>query len=39
LTDELCKHIKGFEDHKIKHMSLSKWDNEKEYMEVEIREI
>jgi Holliday junction resolvase RusA-like endonuclease len=39
LTDELCKHIKWFEDHKIKHITLSKWDNEKEYMEVEIIEI
>ena len=39
LTDCLSKHIKGFEDHKIKWWSCWKYDSEKEYIEVEIKEL
>ena len=39
LTDILSHHIPWFLDEKIKHISMSKWDNEKEYMEIEIKEL
>jgi Holliday junction resolvase RusA-like endonuclease len=39
LTDTLSHHIPWFLDEKIKHISMSKWDSEKEYMEIEIKEI
>ena len=39
LTDCLSKHIKGFEDHKIKWWSCWKYDSEKEYIEIEIKEL
>ena len=39
LTDCLSKHIKWFEDHKIKWWSCWKYDSEKEYIEVEIKEL
>lgn len=38
LTDCLCKWIKWFSDHKIKIMSLSKFDSQEEFMEIEIKE-
>jgi hypothetical protein len=39
LTDELCNNIKGFEDHKIKTITIKKEDSENEYMEIFIKEI
>ena len=39
LTDCLCKEINWFSDHKIKIMSLSKFDSQEEFMEIEIKEL
>lgn len=39
LNDTISYHIPWFLDEKIKHISMSKWESEKEYIEIEIKEL